>query len=45
MNFIRNKHKSIHFSYLGHPKLGGGKKKNLDSQKKILQNLKKFPKS
>jgi hypothetical protein len=31
MNFIRNKHKSIHFSYLGHPKMGGGEKKNLDS--------------
>ena len=45
MNFIRKKHKIIHFSYLGHQKMGGGEKKIYTVKKKILQNLKKFPKS
>ena len=40
MNFIRKKHKSIHFSYLGHPKMGGEKKKFRQSKK----NFAKFKK-
>ena len=42
MNFIRKKHKSIHFSYLAHLKMGGGEIFFLENKKKKLKNLKKF---
>ena len=41
MNFIRKKHKSIHFSYLAHLKMGGGEIFFLDSQKKKIAKFKK----